>query len=318
MFAIGPRTIVIALFSLTMGLYSCNTSTTEEDSSAKEEHAETEAVKEPVKQIDVQGHRGTRGVLPENSLPGFIYALKQGVTTLELDVVISKDGQVVVSHEPWMNPDICHNVGEEEVNIYELTYAEIKTYDCGSKGNPDFERQRPVTTYKPRLTEVFTAVENEIREKGYKPVMYNIETKSTPDGDGKYHPAPEEFMQAVFNVIKAKGMVEKVTIQSFDPRTLRVMKELDPNVPLVLLVANDRGYRVNVDSLGFKPDVYSPKYTLVDDSLVQLAHADSVKIVPWTVNDTTEMLNLLNLGVDGIITDYPKEGMAVVAKYQNQ
>lgn len=303
---------LFVLMLLFAGLHSCSSPAGEGKGNTHDNEAEETLL------VDIQGHRGARGILPENSIPGFLYALKMGVTTLEMDVVISKDGQVVVSHEPWMSAEICHNVTDSTPLIYAMTYAQIKAFDCGGKGNLRFEQQRPVTTYKPLLTEVFTEVEQAIQQNGYAPVMYNIETKSTPAGDDTAHPGPEVFSQTLYNVIKARGMERKVTIQSFDPRTLRAMKQLDAKLPLVLLVANNRGYRTNVDSLGFLPSIYSPEYQLVDSVLVAQVHADGLKLIPWTVNDSTEMLNLLNLGVDGIITDYPKLGVAVAKAYQNQ
>lgn len=263
--------------------------------------------------VDIQGHRGARGVYPENSLEGFLYALEQGVTTLELDVVISKDGQVVVSHEPWMSKEICLHVSDDLPNIYQLNYAEIRSFDCGSKYHAGFPTQKKITTYKPKLTEVFQTVEELRYQKGLPAVWYNIETKSTPEGDNVYHPAPNEFAQIVYNVIVARGMKDKVTIQSFDVRTLQAMKNIDATLPLVLLVSEekDAGIEANLSTLGFVPQVYSPQYTLVNADLVAAAHGKGMKVVPWTVNDSTEIAKLLTLGVDGIITDYPALGVSV-------
>lgn len=273
---------------------------------------------EPEIQVDIQGHRGARGVLPENSLEAFVYALEQGVTTLELDVVVSKDGQLVVSHEPWMSATICQNVEEgNEPNIYKMTYAEVRSFDCGSRGNPRFPDQKKLTTYKPKLSEVFQIVESKRMDDGLPEVWYNIETKSTPEGDGVYHPVPQEFAQLLYNVVAANGMKDRVTIQSFDVRTLQAMKNIDANIPLVLLVSEseDTGLDAKLEELGFVPQAYSPEYTLVDEALVAAVHDKNMKLIPWTVNDSTEMLKLLTLGVDGIITDYPAMGIAVAKKH---
>lgn len=276
-------------------------------------------LKKPVKPIDLQGHRGARGAMPENSIPGFVYAMEQGVTTLELDVVISKDGQVVVSHDPIMNDMICLNVGDSVYRIYDMTYAEVKTFDCGSKGNERFPDQMKLSTYKPTLVSVIDTVEALVNRHGKQSVRYNIETKSTPEGDGILHPAPDTFAMMVNNVVLAKGIRHKVTIQSFDVRTLQAFSKFDSRLPLVLLVEEDTiSYEEQISQLGFTPQAYSPYYALVDSELVAKVHADSMKLVPWTVNDSTTMMNLLNLGVDGIITDLPKLGRRIVDQYQNQ
>ncbi|MEP6647758.1 MAG: glycerophosphodiester phosphodiesterase family protein, partial [Saprospiraceae bacterium] len=138
------------------------------------------------KKIDWQGHRGCRGLMPENTMPGFMKAVELGVTTLELDVVISKDGQVVVSHEPWMSSIICsHPDGtpvtkseEKTLNLYNMDYSEIQTYDCGKRGNPDFPSQMQVGTVKPTLKMVIRSVEVFAAENKFRQPRYNIELKS--------------------------------------------------------------------------------------------------------------------------------------------
>lgn len=296
-------------FLVVLFMASCQTGT---------EPSTPETPKKPVRAIDLQGHRGARGDLPENSIPGFIYALEQGVTTLEMDVVISKDGQVVVSHDPVMNDKICLNAADKEHRIYEMTYREVMGFDCGSLGNKRFPDQKKMSTFKPTLAMVIDTIEALVNKHGKPGVMYNIETKSKPEGDGIYHPAPDSFALLLNNVINAKGIKSKVTIQSFDVRTLQAYKQLAPDMPLVLLVEDTLSYEWHIAELGFKPEVYSPYYPLVDSQLVQMVHADSMKLVPWTVNDSITFMNLLNLGVDGVITDYPRMGKTVVEHYQNQ
>ena len=272
--------------------------------------------------LDLQGHRGARGLLPENSIPAFLKALELGVTTLEMDAVISQDLQVVVSHEPWFNGHICNQPSGSPVpvdedrsfNLFELPYHEIARFDCGSRGNPAFPRQEKMRTSKPLLSAVIDAAEAYADTHGLPPVLYNIETKSSPARDGIYHPDPETFTRLLYEVISEKEIVDRATIQSFDPRTLRVARSLNPELSLALLVANhdQLDFEGHVERLGFTPAIYSPHYELVDRTLVEAAHEKDMLIIPWTVNTMEEMRNLVELGVDGLITDYPDIGVSLL------
>jgi glycerophosphoryl diester phosphodiesterase len=263
--------------------------------------------------FDLQGHRGARGLLPENSIPAFLKAIDWGVKTLELDVVVSKDSQIVISHEPFFSAEICLNAQgdtikkeqEKKYNIYQMTLAEIKKFDCGSIGNPRFPEQKKQRVFKPTLREMVNAVEKYLAEKKLKPVFYNIETKSLPEGDSIFHPAPTEFAQLLYDEIKALKILDRVYIQSFDVRTLQAFKKIDEEVPLVLLVENKNSLRDNLEKLGFTPSVYSPYYQLVTLDLVKQAHELGMKVIPWTVNEESAMENMKKMGVDGLITDYP-------------
>ena len=205
-------------------------------------------------QFDLQGHRGARGLLPENTIPAFEKALELGVTTLEMDVVISKDNQVVVSHEPWFSGHICSLPSgdpvpmeqEKDFKMYELTYEEIRQFDCGLRGNERFPQQQKMAVHKPLLKDVIRFAENFDRgELG--PILYNIETKSTEAGDDLFHPGPEKFAKLLIAVLEEENILDRATIQSFDPRTLRVAREVNPQISLAYLVGNH-------DESGFAPD----------------------------------------------------------------
>lgn len=272
--------------------------------------------------FDLVGHRGARGLLPENSLPSFRRALELGVNTIEIDVVISKDSQVVVSHEPWMNHLICFTpegasiseAEERSFNIYEMTYAEVARYDCGKGGHPNFSRQEAQSVRKPLLREVIEMGEQYTRTLGRTPSWYNIEIKSRPEWDGKYTPAPEQFMRLVYKEIVETGVTDRVIIQSFDMRPLRTTRSLDSSLYLALLVrrSNDQTLAENIEQLGFMPDSYNPNYHLVSDQLVEAAHERGMDLIPWTVNTLEEMRRLKAIGVDGIITDYPDLGRELI------
>lgn len=274
---------------------------------------ETQTRKIMSKTVDIQGHRGCRGLLPENSIPAFIKAIDIGVTTLELDVVISKDNKVVISHEPFMSHEICTAAdgseiteeNEKEYNLFQMTYEEIKACDCGSKGNARFPDQEKMSVYKPLLADMIDAVEAYTSENNLPSQLYNIETKSQPKGDNVFHPEPEAFVDLLVAVIKEKGISERTTIQSFDIRTLQVAHEKYPDIQLVLLIANEKSPQENLDELGFVPEVYSPMYQIVNKELVDFCQEKEMKLVPWTVNKKDDIQTIIDLGVDGIISDYP-------------
>ncbi|MDH5474642.1 MAG: glycerophosphodiester phosphodiesterase family protein [Cyclobacteriaceae bacterium] len=261
--------------------------------------------------IDVQGHRGCRGLMPENTIPAFLKALDLGVTTIELDVVVSKDGKIVVSHDPYLNPDICLSPDGEEIgdkgdfNLYNMTYDEILRCDCGSKGNPKFEEQGKQTLSKPLLSDVIKKVEWHIKSYTQYEVDYNIEIKSTQSGDNVYHPTPAIFSELVYELIDKYIPIERIIIQSFDFRVLKYWHKMHPQVRLAALVDNQKSIQTNLANLGFKPNVYSCYYPLLDEGKVRYLQKNGMKVIPWTVNDTTIMNELVRWGVNGIITDYP-------------
>lgn len=272
--------------------------------------------------LDIQGHRGCRGLLPENSIPAFIHALQLGVTTLELDVVISRDSQVLVSHEPWLSSTICQTPAGELVqegsertwNMYQMNYEEIRSCDCGSRPHPRFPDQQSMPTYKPLLSEVIDSVQAYLAANNLPQVYYNIETKCQPEGDNIFHPEPEAFTKFLLDVIITKGIKGYAMIQSFDPRTLQVAHRLDPDLPLVLLVEDKQDPQAKIDSLGFVPQVYSPAMELVNEQLRTWSQQLHMKLIPWTVNDTADMQRMIDFGVDGIITDYPDRLLALRKK----
>ncbi|MBS1684538.1 MAG: glycerophosphodiester phosphodiesterase [Bacteroidetes bacterium] len=267
--------------------------------------------------FDIEGHRGCRGLLPENTIPAFIKAVQLGVTTLEMDVVVTRDGQLVISHDPVLNdvimtkPDGTPVTAEEakKLRIFDMPYAEIKKYDAGLRGNPKFPDQQKIAVSKPLLKEVIDTVEKYVKAHKLPPVYYNIETKSTKEGDDVYNPKPNVFAQALYDVVAAKKIVPRCIIQSFDPRTLQEMKKIDPNITTALLVANINGFDKNIAELGFPPAIYSPEYHLVNKKLIAKCHALNIRVIPWTVNDEKTMRKLKDLGADGLISDYPDKAI---------
>lgn len=263
--------------------------------------------------FDVQGHRGARGLKPENTIPAFLEALNLGVTTLEMDVVVSKDKQVVVSHEPWMSASIClDSTGntytekdEKKYNIYQLPYSVIAQFDCGSKVNDKFPLQEKMKVAKPLLRDVIIAAEHHIRSFTLYEVDYNIEIKSSPDGDDKFHPSVEAYSELVYDLLDQYVPLERVVIQSFDFRVLQYWHKKHPEIRLAALVENLKSVDANLKDLGFTPSIYSPYYKLLTKEKLEHLHRLKIRVIPWTVNEEKEMLSLKGMGVDGFITDYP-------------
>lgn len=275
-----------------------------------------------IETFDVQGHRGARGLAAENTLPAFEVALELGVTTLELDTVISADHEVVVSHDPWFSSKICSKPDGEPVTpeeeqehlIYQMPYAEVARFDCGKRGHPDFPRQEPRTAVKPLLRDVIAFAESYARQHGRPPVQYNVETKSWSEGDRRLHPAPQAFVESIWNVVEETGIAGRFILQSFDVRTLQEARNRALPIRLALLISpgfqTPKGHlRKGLEDLGFTPDIYSPDFHLVTKNVVELARNQGMLVIPWTVNDADDMLRLREMGVDGLITDYPDVAM---------
>jgi len=264
-------------------------------------------------EVEVHGHRGCRGLRPENTLPAFLYALELGVDTLELDVVISADEQVVVSHEPWLSAALCRDADgqpitpnqEHSFNLFHLPYTYIRRYDCGLQRQLRFPEQHLQAAYKPLLREVIQAVEVRTRELKRAAVRYSIEVKSTLEGDAIFHPVPTRFVELVLGAVRAAGVESRTSFISFDKRALQAAREQAPTLPLGMLVEDTKPFQQHLLELGFIPVLYGPEYPLVDAQLIAEVRAHNMHIVPWTVNEPVAMHTLLQLGVDGITTDYP-------------
>lgn len=267
--------------------------------------------------FDAQGHRGARGLAPENTIPAFLKALEYGMTTLELDVVISKDGQLVVSHEPWFNHSIAlqpngdaiTEENEQSFNLYQMNYSEIEKYDVGSLGNPNFPEQQKQKVAKPTLAMVVETATKYLLDNDLSPVYFNIETKTTPDSDNIFHPKPTAFVEILYKEIVHLGIKEHTTIQSFDTRTLEVLHEMDSTISTALLIYHEDDGNDNIEkslkTLSFKPNIYSCYYKYVTKEMIDYAHLNEIKIIPWTVNEPEDMKRFIEMGVDGLITDYP-------------
>lgn len=264
--------------------------------------------------FDTQGHRGARGLFPENTLPAFESAVRLGVRTLELDLAVSADSVLVVSHEPWFKSSICTLDGhgyDEGTSLWSLTHAQIKAVDCGSRGNADYPQQAAVPAYKPSLAEVVAAADALADSLRRERPHFNIEIKSKPAYDGELTPPVEQFVLLVHAAIARLGLRGRTTVQSFDERALRLMRATDPQQRLAYLSATPLSAKREVEALGFTPEVYAPYHLPLRPETVAEMHELGVEVIPWTVNDRTRMSTLIRWGVDGLISDYPDRLMSV-------
>jgi len=265
------------------------------------------------KKFDVQGHRGARGIMPENTIPAMIKGLQLGATTLQMEIVISQDQQAVVSQEPYFNHEFSLTPegksislkDEKKYNIFKMDYAEVKKFDVGSKIHARFPGQQKIKAYKPLLTELIDSVEAYVKLNKLAKPDYNIETKLIRKGDGEFQPTPEEFVEIIMAIVKKKKLEKRVIIQSFDMRSLKYLHQKYPKIRTSLAIDEKEDFENNIKELGFNPTIYSPYSVLVGKNLVDKCHAAGVKIIPWTVNSVKELTYLIGLGVDGVITDYP-------------
>ncbi len=275
------------------------------------------STEEHMQEFDLQGHRGARGLLPENTIPGFLIAIDHGVNTIEFDLVVTKDRQLLVSHEPWFHhhistkPDGTPVTPEEqmEFNIFEMTYEETRQFDVGKRGHVNFPEQQPMEVTKPLMRDAIRAIEVYVEQQGLAPVFYNIETKSNPDLYGIMYPYPEEYAQLLYDELiflnQEFDLLDRIIIQSFDPATLIQLRGLNDRIAQAILVSGDDSIQKLIDALGYTPEIWSPNYRYVTREIVTEAHTRGMKVIPWTVNNIAEMRLLLEMNVDGIITDYP-------------
>ena len=265
--------------------------------------------------IDFQAHRGGRGLMPENTIPAMLSVMDNNkITTLEMDLAITKDKQVVVSHDPILNPLITTkpdgtfikaNQVSENI-IYQMSYDQLQKFDVGLKPYPLFPQQKKLAVSIPTLSDLIDSVESKSIRIGRK-MFYNIEIKSVDGKDIIEHPVPDEFVDLVVQLINQKNIEERTSVQSFDLRPLKVLHQKYPKVQTAYLVygADCGDAQKQITLLGFTPTIYSPEYKFITQQTVDYCHAHKMKIIPWTVNTKSEIDALLAMGVDGLITDYP-------------
>jgi glycerophosphoryl diester phosphodiesterase len=279
--------------------------------------------------FDLQGHRGARGLAPENTMPAFERALELGVTTLELDIGVTADGVVVISHDPYLNPVITRDAsgqwlaGSRGPLVRSLTFSQLQAYELG-RINPEAPYAKTFATQQPRdgtRMPALSALFERVKALGANDVRFNIETKIEPGKDETV--GAEAMTRALLKVISDAGMEKRVAIQSFDWRTLQLVQKLAPGMPTVYLTFQNANNDTLKDGTwtagllladhGSPPklvkaaggSVWAPNGGAVTEALVKEAQALGLKVIPWTINSPADMERLISWGVDGIITDYP-------------
>lgn len=255
--------------------------------------------------MELQGHRGARGHAPENTLPGFERALAIGVDTLELDVGVTRDGVVVIHHDRRLNPDLARGpdgkwVAAPAPTIFSMTFEELRRYDVGrirpqSEYARRFPHQKPVDGARiPRLAELFAIAPPSVK--------FNIETKLVPEAPEETL-APEPFARALIAEVRKAGVAARTTIQSFDWRALKVVEREAPEISTAYLTSGQSSDPAAVRDAGAR--IWSPDWRDLNGQKIEAARAAGLRIIAWTVNEPAEIARVLDLKVDGIISDYP-------------
>jgi glycerophosphoryl diester phosphodiesterase len=255
--------------------------------------------------VELQGHRGARGLAPENTLPGFERALAIGVDTLELDVGVTRDGVVVIHHDRRLNPDLARGpdgkwVSPPAATLFSMSFEELRRYDVGrirpgSEYARRFPHQKPIDGARiPKLAELFAIAPASVK--------FNIETKLVPEAPEETL-APQPFARALIAEVRNAGVAARTTIQSFDFRTLKVVEREAPEIATAYLTSGASSDPVKISEVGGR--IWSPDFRDLDKEKLAVAKAAGLRIIAWTVNEPADIRRMLELKVDGIISDYP-------------
>ncbi len=264
--------------------------------------------------VDVQAHRGGAGLWPENTLTSMTNAVLMGVNTLELDLQVSKDGQIVVSHDAYFHPRYATRPDGTEVKaddpkeyLYTMPYDSIAKYDVGKRASVVWPGKEQSPAVKPLASELIDSVETLVSDHKLSPMRYNIEIKCKKGKDeGANWPEYHDFVDKCMELLLSKDLGDRLVVQCFDVRALNYMHEKYPQVKLSYLISKkDTDWGTYMGKLEFTPDWLSPEYTTVDKNMVDKCHKAGIKLVPWTVDDKSEIKRMIDLKVDAIISNYP-------------
>ena len=263
--------------------------------------------------FDKQAHRGGRGLMPENTIASEKNAIDYDCT-LEMDLQMSKDKKIVVSHDAYFNSDFCLTPEGDTMTkkdglsrlIYTMPYDSVAKYDAGLKPHPGFPLQKKMHAVKPLLSVLIDSVEA-YGKRQHHVNHYNIEIKSSPNNDGKTYSSLQEYIDSSMSIIIKKGIASRTMMQSFDVRALRIIRNQYPKIKISFLVGanNKKTPEEYITELGFEPDIFSPDFSLVTQGLVNGFHKKYILVIPWTPDTLEEIQRLKDMGIDGVITDYP-------------
>lgn len=273
--------------------------------------------------IIIHGHRGCRGLLPENTMPSFYKALDLGVEALEIDLVCTGDGKMLISHDPFMVAEICtkpdgsliSSKEERTFNIYKMSLSEAQSYICGTLPHPRFTAQQQLRAHKPSFAEFVFGIKEYCKQNDLQFPFINIEIKSEPEWDSVYQPMPDEFADIFLKEFNSLKIEKHSLIQSFDPRILESINTKQSGLKLMYLVGGEeKDLAKNLSMLSFKPYSYNPHFSAVDENTVKYCRDNNIEIMVWTVNEESDMKRMLELGVSNIITDYPDRANKVLSE----
>ena len=288
--------------------------------------------------VDVQAHRGGMGLMPANTLHAMKNAVDLNVNTLELDIVVTKDKKVILSHDKYFTaeettrPDGTPMKKEDPREyMWKMTYEEIAKYDVGMRQHPNYPEQKTLPAIRPLLSDVLSTIEKYTREKGMAPMRYNIEIKADPNWNGGIEgvdwPVYNEMVDICLGVILPFDLGDRLIIQTFDERALAYMNQKYPELHLSYLVGGEEvrwlenkemDFDAILGNIGFVPEWFSPASIFVTKSCVDEAHRRGMKVVTWTVDNKEDMIRMIDAEVDAIISNYPNRLLEVVKQYKNQ
>lgn len=276
------------------------------------------------KKTEIHGHRGCRGYYPENTIPGFLHATQLNIEAIELDVVISKDHEVVVSHEPFMHAKKClwpnlkpiSKEQQELLYLYQMNYETIKQFDCGLLAHPDYPLAQSMPACKPLLKDVIEQVEAKLKDIGTS-LVYNIEIKSDEISINKGQPEYVTFVNLVLKVIEEFKLQQRVIIQSFDKEILRSIRKINKEIPISLLIEDAINPFTHIENLGFAPHILACDYVFLNQEIVSSLQQKNMRVFAFTVNHLKDIQQMLFYGVDAIITDYPDIALNCRDSYKN-
>ena len=274
----------------------------------------------PYRNIDLQAHRGGAGLMPENTISAMRNAIDLGVNTLEFDLHVSSDGQVVVSHDPYFHPRYSTRPDGSLVQpedpkeyLYTMPYDSIVRYDVGLRPVERWPRQKKLAEVKPLASDLIDFAESYAEEKGRAPMNYNIEIKSVDaDGEGTLWPEYREFCDVCIPLLLSKNLGDRLTVQTFDPRSMEYIHEKWPEVTLSYLTEDQSDIEEIMAGLSFTPQWWSPNYEVVTPENVAWCHERGIKVVPWTVDAPAEIRRCAKCGVDAIISNYPDRLILII------
>lgn len=273
------------------------------------------------KKPTIHGHRGCHGYFPENSVEGFLYALNFNIEAVEMDIVITADNQIIVTHDLYVNPDLCLNHDGSRIEhhnkmyFYQMEYKEIKQLKTGLISQPRFPFQRNIASYIPLLSEVVDLIENEVKNKQLKVVSYNIEIKCDNQLPGIAQPDYKTYASLVLQSILNLGIGQKVIIQSFDKAMLREIRNINTTVPVSLLIEDEISPFEHINELGFKPEMIGVDFRKIKLEDIIKLHKESIKVFVFTVNENADIRRMIDYRVNTIITDYPDRVEACFRAY---